>query len=489
MFLKKIQFKLTLAFLIVFVMSTTVFHLLSFYSLYTSLRSDDHAVLRSRLLSYWAQFQIGGMQMLREELDLEKLLSGERPALVRVSERDGRTVLMLHPAAWAAFPLGELSGFERYGLEQVRTLKAPDLEFGLEVAAINLGERYVLQVGLSTEGRERLLRAFVRNFVFVLASISAVGFFLGLVLTARYLRPLGNLNDVIAQILSTGQVSARIERSETGDEFDILIESFNRMLANIDGLLAGMSSTLDTVAHDLRTPMTRMRGVAEIALRGQPDLDKYREALSDCLEESESVVKLLDAIMELSEAEAGLHSPSREPVELLSLLGDVVELYAFAAEERAVSIEGPVVDDRRITDAGNGNTAPEFHVDGDPARLRQMFANLLDNAVKYAPPAGTVRVSLQIDDRRKAEHNEYNNEHEDYFQIVVEDSGAGIAEEELPYIWQRLYRGREAAGRPGLGIGLSLVKTVVDAHAGQIEVRRSDLGGTLFRVRLPRRRA
>ncbi len=470
MFLKKIQFKLTLAFLIVFVISTTVFHLVSFYSLYTSLRSDDHAALRSRLLSYWAQFQIGGMPMLLEDLDLEKLLGGERPALVRVSGLDGRTVLLLHPAAWSAFPLEELSGFERYGLEQVRTLDAPGLEFGLEVAAINLGDRYVLQVGLSTEGRDRLLRAFVRNFVFVVVSISAVGFFLGLVLTSRYLRPLGKLNDVIGEILSTGQVSARIERSETGDEFDILIESFNRMLASIDGLLAGMKSTLDTVAHDLRTPMTRMRGVAEIALRGEPDLEKYREALSDCLEESESVVKLLDAIMELSEAESGLSSTTDEPVELLALLGDVVDLYAFAAEERAVSIEGPVA----------GATPSEYYVSGDPARLRQMIANLLDNAVKYSPPSGTVRVSLRVSGEQVEQGRP-----EKQVILEVEDTGAGIAAEELPYIWERLYRGREAEGRPGLGIGLSLVKTVVEAHSGQVEVCRSDLGGALFRVSLP----
>ncbi len=482
MFLKKIQFKLTMAFLIVFVMSTTVFHLLSFYSLYTSLRNDDHAALRSRLLSYWAQFQIGGMQMLHEELDLESLLGGERPALVRVSERGGRTVLLLHPAAWAAFPLDQLSGFQRYGLEQVRRLNAPGLEFGLEVAAINLGERYVLQVGLSTEGRDRLLRAFVRNFVFVVVSISGVGFFLGLVLTARYLRPLGKLNDVIAEILSTGEVSTRIERSETGDEFDTLIESFNRMLANIDGLLAGMRSTLDTVAHDLRTPVTRMRGVAEIALRGEPDIDRYREALSDCLEESESVVKLLDAIMELSEAESGLHSPSREPVELLALLGDVVDLYAFAAEERAIRIEGPVLEHHRSTGAWSGAPPTEFYVAGDSARLRQMIANLLDNAVKYSPPSGTVRVSLQAHDGEQAEQSESKN----YVTIKVEDGGTGIPDEELPYIWQRLYRGREAVGRPGLGIGLSLVKTVVEAHSGQLEVGRSDLGGALFQVQLPR---
>jgi len=485
MFLKKIQFKLTLAFLIVFVMSTTVFHLLSFYALYTSLRSDDHAALRSRLLSYWAQFQIGGMPMLLEDLDLEKLLGGERPALVRVSGIGGRTVLLLHPAAWSAFPLEELSGFERYGIEQVRTLNAPGLEFGLEVAAINLGDRYVLQVGLSTEGRDRLLRAFVRNFVFVVVSISAVGFFLGLVLTARYLRPLGKLNDVIGEILSTGQVSARIERSDTGDEFDVLIESFNRMLASVDGLLAGMKSTLDTVAHDLRTPMTRMRGVAEIALRGQPDLEKYREALSDCLEESESVVKLLDAIMEQSEAESGLGSTTHEPVELLALLGDVVELYAFAAEERALTIEGPLVESCGTEDAADGKPAPEFYVSGDPARLRQMIANLLDNAVKYSPPSGTVRVSLQAGGGEQAEPGRP----EQYFAVQVEDAGAGIAEEELPYIWQRLYRGREAEGRPGLGIGLSLVKTVVKAHSGQIEVERSELGGALFRVYLPRRRS
>lgn len=464
MFLKKIQVKLTLAFLLAFVVSSTVFHLFSFYSLYTSLRTEDHTVLRGRLLGYWAQYQIGGMQMLREELDLENLFGSERPALVRVAERNGRTVMLLHPAGWAAFPLEELTGFERYGLEQIRTLTTSELEFGLEVATINLGDRYLLQVGLSTEGRDRLLGAFVRNFVFVLLAISAVGFVLGLLLTSHYLRPLGRLNDVIGEILATGQVSSRIERSRTGDELDILIESFNRMLSNIDGLLTGMRSTLDTVAHDLRTPMTRMRGSAEIALRGEPSLELYREALSDCLEESESVLRLLDTIMDLSEAEAGLNTAARLPVNAVSLLHDVVELYSFAAEERGVRIEGPLP----------GTGLEELTLSGDPARLRQMLANLVDNAVKYAPPGGRVRVALSA----HITQPELN--------IVVEDSGSGVAEEERPYIWQRLFRGREAAGRPGLGIGLSLVKAVVNAHGGSVTVSESELGGALFRVTLPR---
>jgi signal transduction histidine kinase len=256
--------------------------------------------------------------------------------------------------------------------------------------------------------------------------------------------------------MRTGRTDARVPVTETGDALGELSVLMNAMLDRIDAVLSGMRGALDNVGHDLRTPMTRLRGVAEAALASD-DPATLREALADCLEESDRAVAMLNTLMDISEAETGAMMLRREAVDLADLVRQTVDLYEDVAEERGVTITTRIDSDLSIP--------------LDRSRMRQVLANLLDNAIKYTPPGGAVEMTATRDG--------------DNAVLIVSDTGVGIPADELPRIWERLYRGDKSRSTRGLGLGLSLVKAIVEAHGGSVAVDSAPGAGSRFTLRLP----
>ncbi|MBP9900616.1 MAG: HAMP domain-containing histidine kinase, partial [Verrucomicrobia bacterium] len=194
-----------------------------------------------------------------------------------------------------------------------------------------------------------------------------------------------------------------------------------------------------------------------LALSPKADPAAAREALADCLEESERVLAMLNTLMDITEAEAGMMKLHRAPVDLGQLAREVVELYQYVAEERKIAIHTELP----------GPCAANV----DRNRIRQVFANLLDNAIKYTPEKGSVTITV----------------HDEPGQAVAtfHDTGMGIPAEEQGKIWARLYRGDKSRSQRGLGLGLSLVKAVVEAHGGKVTVSSQANEGATFTVKLP----
>ncbi len=318
-----------------------------------------------------------------------------------------------------------------------------------------------LQVGKSDhhwrETRERLQEALLP----VIGCVLLVGLGVAGLLTLRILRPIHRLIDTTRRVLNGGDLTARVPaRSTEGNELDELSVLFNQMLARNEALIRGMREALDNVAHDLRTPLTRLRNSAEAALRDRDASAQTRgEALGDAIEETENTLKTLRVLTDISEAEHGTMRLHPETVGVRELALAAADLYEYSAEERGVRLRVDVEPDLRLV--------------ADRVRLQQVVANLFDNAIKYSRPGGEILLTAG------------RTEDGGHVQISLRDEGLGIAAHDLPRVWDRLYRGDHSCTQRGSGLGLSLVKAIAEAHGGQVDVRSELHVGSVFTVTLP----
>ncbi len=313
------------------------------------------------------------------------------------------------------------------------------------------------QVELSQALREQAMRRFERMYLiiaFALLVASAVG---GSIFTYLATAPLRRIVRTVVDILATGDLDRRVSTEGVRGTRAEIAGLINRLLDRNASLVRAIHDSLDNVAHDLRTPMTRLRATAEKALQRPDDHAAGREAIADCLEESDRVLTMLNTLMEVAEAKTGSMRLDRKRVELDEVVRDVVDLYSLVAEERGAML---------MTRIGGKVAAV-----ADPGRLRQALANLLDNAIKYGGKGNEVLVSL---DREG-----------DDAVLAIADKGPGIPANDLPRIWERLYRGDKSRTERGLGLGLSFVRAIVEAHGGRVEVESGVGRGATFRIRIP----
>ena len=403
---------------------------LTYALLEASLRERDRELVTSAFEQYVQHYGRGGLQALSEAVAEDRMAGRNEGLVVRLTGPGGQAVFASVPGSWEAT--------------------------GFEVASARLPDGTLFEVGKSSEARADILARFRARAVLAFLAVVLLGVGGGALLTRKALAPLRRLRAVLGGIVRTGQVSARVPVRSDGDPLDDLGQLANEMLDRIEALILGMKGSLDNVAHDLRTPLQRLRATAEGALR-ENDADGARAALAACLEECDRVAATLTALMDISEAETGTMALRPEALDAASLLRETAELYEVTAEDKGITL---------ATDA-----SPELRVHGDRARLRQALANLTDNAVKYTPPGGHVWL------RARREGN----------RIVFEcaDDGPGIGPEDLPHVFDRLYRSDRSRSQRGLGLGLSLVRAIARAHGGEATVSSAPAAGACFRVSLP----
>jgi signal transduction histidine kinase len=437
----------------VFVISTVALVALTYGLMASSLAQRDHDIIRATLREYASRYELGGLPALQRAVELEQRTGNQERLFVRVLGPGADAVFARMPQAWSAFAQEDL-GDTRPG---VADGVAHDSRAVLEVASARLPDGTILQVGKSNEIRLALLRTFRWTVGLVSIVALVVGVSGGLILTRSTVQPIYDLIDVVQGIIRTGRTDTRVPaRAERGDAVDELSGLFNTMLDRINALITAMGHSIDNVAHDLRTPIARLRAIGERALQSG-DPAEQRDALERSLEESERILSMLNTLMDISEAEAGALALKREPIPLRALLGEVIELYEDVAEQKPIAVSLDAVED--------------VVVPGARDRLRQVFANLLDNAIKYTPAGGSVRISISRDAGAAV--------------VRFSDTGVGIAAEHLPKIWERLYRADASRSERGLGLGLSLVKAYVAAHGGTVEAASEPGRGSTFTVRLP----
>lgn len=430
---------------------------LSYVLLARSLEQRDREAVRLRLAAYASQYETSGASGLFRTLAAEEALGGHVDLFVRAIDRSGATAFLSLPGRWADFDLrGSVTAppAGTFAWQRFRAARSGDV---LELATLPLGDGALIQVGRSTRQRAEVLQRFRALIGMVLAATLLVALLGGALLTRRALSPLRQLAGTVDGIVRTGQLAARVPSREGGDALDELVRLVNRMLERIEALVGAMHGSLDAVAHDLRTPLMRLRVSASRALAGSGDAASLREALSDCLEEADRVRDMLDSLMDISEAEAGVMALHLERVEAEALLAEARELLQDAAEEKSVSL--------RV------EPSEPLAMRADRTRALQALLNLCDNAVKFTPKGGDVVLAA----RRAGA----------FVSLCVTDTGIGIPQGDLPHVFERLFRGDPSRSQRGLGLGLSLVKAIALAHGGAVEVESEPGRGSRFTLKLP----
>ena len=449
----KFGLRIALWYATLFVAGSIAIVLLTYYLTAISLEQRDRQILDSKLGEYTAAYARGGIDGLADTVRAEQRTAPER-LFVRVVSRRSEALVLSNTDGWNPSTL--------------------------ETAQLRLPDGTLVQVGKSSDARDDLLARFRAVLGIVTLTMVVIALSGGWLATQSAAYPIRRLTQAVRRIIRTGRTDQRVPVAGTpgsNDALDELTTLFNAMLDKIEGLVAAMRGALDNVSHDLRTPLTRLRGTAEMALAAPPDIERYREALADCVEEADRVLVMLNTLMDISEAESGAMQLQREPVRLAEVVDRAVDLYREVAEAKGVSLHvspppASAASPASSAASGASRTPPEdVVVDGDRTRLEQVAANLIDNAVKYTPAGGRVDVHVRRDGDRAV--------------LEVRDTGAGIPPDEISRIWDRLFRGDTSRAERGLGLGLSLVKAIVEAHGGTVGVTSEPGRGSTFTVLLP----
>lgn len=438
-----------------FMVSAVVLSGATYALLARALADQDHRALSSMLSRYAGEYERAGLDGLQRLIDSDAGQGQHERLLVRVVNRQTEVVYFAAPAGWSGFDLAPLDEPAARASGWTTLANPPDAAV-LEVGTLSLSDGVSVQVGRSSHVRDELLGRFrARGMeIFALIALGAVAG--GFLLTQAGLAPLRNLEATIRSILETGQFDARVPIRRSRDPLDQLGARVNDMLGRIQTLVVGMRAALDNVAHDLRTPLTRFRNVAESALVSG-DAAATRDALGRALEEADRVRATLTALMDISEAETGTLALAREPVSMAQVVDEAVSLYADEADDNGIRLRVRVPDPLGVV--------------ADHTRLRQVIANLIENAVKYTSRGGRIEVTAAAIDG--------------VVTLTVRDTGLGISAGDVPLVWGRLYRADASRNTRGLGLGLSLVKAVVEAHGGRVGLSSVPGEGTVVTIALP----
>lgn len=320
--------------------------------------------------------------------------------------------------------------------------------------------RYIVQTLVYLEPLDTLSRRFRHNIYVAIPIFVIISWVAGYTLARKVLRPVHDIARTARHITSTS-LNERLARTDSGDEFDALAATLNDMIGRLEQSFELLRQFAGDAAHELRTPLTIVKGEAEVALRSSSsDPETYRATLDSTIRECDRMIAIITNLLLLSQADTDAIQLEKKPFPLDRLLAEVADTFRILAEEAGLSLE--------VGDF------PQLLVHGDRSRLHELFANLLDNAVKYTPPGGRITIACRSE--------------ADEVHVDISDTGIGIPEDQEAKIFERFYRVDSSRSREtgGSGLGLSIARWIAAAHSGTIEVHSVPGAGSTFTVSLPR---
>lgn len=446
-------FKLSLAYLIIFALCAVT--ALGYVAWNARRVLDDQIVqtIEAEINGLQEQYTAGGLRTLISVIERRSKEPGA--SLYLVTTPAGEHVV----GNVGSIPSGLLSNTGQFEISYGRDVDARNVQHRAIVRLYTLAGGFRLLVGRDTAERDQLRAAIGNTFGTSLALVLLLGVIGGWFVASRVLKRVDDMTETTRSIMA-GNLDGRLRVAGTGDELDRLAQNLNLMLERIGELMRGMKEVSDNIAHDLKTPLTRLRNHADEALRGSRSPEELREAIGAVIDESDGLIRVFEALLTIARLEAGSARESFSAFDAGQALREVGELYEALAEESGLTL--------------SVEAQPGLMLVGNRELVGQALANLADNAIKYGA-SGTGERSITMRAEGEA----------DGIALSVADHGPGIPDGEQARVLDRFVRLDDARSRPGFGLGLSLVNAVVRLHGGTLSLRNND-PGLAVKLSLPR---
>ena len=455
-----LAFRLTLWYGGVFTVSAGVAFLLFFALINAELQERIDQDLRAQAARFSALLASEGVEAVGRSAIIDAQATGVKKVFFRLLGVNGVVFSSSNMSYWQEIPVNGRAIAQLIGgaSDVLETITIADRRDEVRILYAMLSPTIVAQVGQAMESQSRWVEAFKRIFVTTMGILIVIAAAVGWFMARRAVSGVEAVTRT-ARKISGGSLQERVPAKPGGDEIDQLATTFNEMLDRIQTLLTEIKQMTDNIAHDLRSPIARMRGLAEITLTGAKSPNDYENMAASTVEECDRLLDMINTMLLISKTEAGVEQPCREELDLAALARKACELFQPIAEDKQLALTCQALE--------------QILFSGDPRMLQRMLSNILDNAVKYTPPGGRVEVSLAQTDRRKIE-------------IDVRDTGVGIAATDLSRIFERFYRCDRSRSEPGTGLGLSLARAIARAHGGEITAASELNRGSTFTITLPK---
>jgi len=454
-----LAFRLTCWYAGIFMLSACVAFFF-FYLLITSvIRQQTDEGLSSEVRTFSSILSTQGPEAVKRQAFLQAQAAGEKKIFFRLLYITGQVFSSSNMSYWRDIEINKVAVNRLLDSRTpiFDTTNIPDRKHKIRILYAVIGPGMILQLGQSMENHTRIIEVFRKVFITTMVILFALAVVVGWFMARR---ALGGVETVTrtARRISEGSLEKRVPVKNRADEIDQLALTFNQMLDRIETLVTGIKEMSDNIAHDLKSPLTRIRGIAEVSLTSGSSLNEYESMAAGTIEECDRLLDMINTMLIISRTEAGVNQLDCQKLDVANLVRDACDIFQSPAEDKGLTMvcSGP----------------ENISIYGDIRLIQRMVANLLDNAIKYTPSNGTIDVTTSAAD-------------DGSIQIAVKDTGMGISEQDLEHVFERFYRCDPSRSQAGTGLGLSFARAVARAHNGDITVTSTPGEGGSFTVILP----
>jgi len=453
-----IAFRLTLWFTGIFTICSGVTFVLFYFLATQTIQSQIDQELLDNASKFSTIIHRNGLMGARELAVLEAQAAGEKVIFFRLVYPTGEVFASSHMSYWKNVYVSKhaLTSLIINKNNVFETIRIPSTQQKARILYSYVAANAILQTGIAMDSHSKFLSAFKKVFIGAMGFIIIFSAVSGWLLIRKALSGVKTITKT-AQNITGSNLEARVTGTGNKDELDHLVITFNAMLDRIEELVKSIREMSDNIAHDLKSPITRIRGFAELALIHEENLEDYQAMASNTIEESDRLLDMINTMLVISRAEAGEGDFEFKTTNLSHMIKEACDLFAPLAEDKNIKFHKTIEE--------------QIFIVADIKMLQRAFSNLLDNAIKYTPENGKVSVIA------------FKENHQ--VIIKIEDTGIGIPQEYFEKIFERFYRAESSRTSAGTGLGLSLARTIVRQHKGDIFVSSRKGKGTVFSMTLP----